>query len=286
MQVQVERQSFQSDDGERLHVAVVGEGPPLIFLHGWTTNHQEWLPYAKHLADIRQVYCWDARGHGGHSLLTAYPPTLERMARDLHQLITHFRLQQPTLVGHSMGALTVWEYLRQFGCDHLARLCLIDQSPKLLTDDDWRLGIYGNFPAERNAEFIDELRNDFAEALLRLGANGCNKRFTANYQCNSDGIKALRQYLKTLEPEPLIRCWESLSQADYRDVLPQIAVPTLLIYGGESTFYSQATAEYVRDRIPQATLKIYEGLDHSPHLWNPRQFVDDLRDFVSASDFD
>jgi pimeloyl-ACP methyl ester carboxylesterase len=121
---------------------------------------------------------------------------------------------------------------------------------------------------------------------LRLGARGDNRRFTAAYRRNSIGIQTLRLYLQALEPGPLIRCWESLSQADYRDVLPRITVPTLLIFGGESTFYSPATAEYVKDHIPRAVLKIYEGLDHSPHLWQPQRFIDELRAFVRAPEPD
>jgi pimeloyl-ACP methyl ester carboxylesterase len=282
----VRRQCYAADDGERLHVAVLGVGPPLVFLHGWTSSHREWLFYGRHLADSCQVYCWDARGHGGHTPLTAHPPTLQRMARDLHALITHYQLQRPVLVGHSMGALTVWEYIRHWGCENLDRLCLIDQAPRLLTDDEWRLGIWGDFPAARNAAFVAELRTDFAEAVLRLGARGDNRRFTAAYRRNSIGIQTLRLYLQALEPGPLIRCWESLSQADYRDVLPRITVPTLLIFGGESTFYSPATAEYVKDHIPRAVLKIYEGLDHSPHLWQPQRFIDELRAFVRAPEPD
>ncbi|MEZ5584401.1 MAG: alpha/beta fold hydrolase [Candidatus Competibacteraceae bacterium] len=69
------------------------------------------MPYSKALADHYRVFCWDARGHGGS--LTQDSPNMARMARDLHQLITHYDLQQAVLLGHSMGALTVWEYIRR-----------------------------------------------------------------------------------------------------------------------------------------------------------------------------
>jgi pimeloyl-ACP methyl ester carboxylesterase len=77
--------------------------------------------------------------------MTDTPATVQRMAQDLRDLLQHFKLSDVTLVGHSMGALTIWEYIRQFGTDGLSRLCLIDQSPKLVTDATWSLGVYGDF---------------------------------------------------------------------------------------------------------------------------------------------
>lgn len=272
--------SFQADDGERIHVDIRGQGKPLVVLHGWTSSHQEWLPYAFDLKDHFRVYCWDARGHGQHRLQDSNSATVQRMAGDLRCLLERYELRRAVLLGHSMGALTVWEYVRQYGCDRLAKLCLIDQSPRLLTDTDWRLGIYGDFPAWRNREFIVLLRSNFAEAVLRLAADGHNPRFTQNYRRNSKGIRQLREYLHGLSPRPLIDCWESLTAADYREVLEVISVPTLLIYGDQSQFYQAGTARYVQERIADADLHIYRGTDHSPHLWQRDRFVSDLRSFL------
>lgn len=92
-----------------------------------------------------------------------------------------------------------------------------------------------------------------------------------------------RQRLQSLVPRPLIDCWTSLSAADYRDVLATITLPTLLVYGGASNFYSTATACYVRDSIPSARLHIYDDVDHAPHLWERERFVRDVLDFVAGA---
>ena len=268
------------DDGEAIHYLDIGQGRPIVILHGWTSNHQEWLSYAEALAEDYRVLAWDARGHSDHHYRSGSTVTVQRMADDLHRLIEHNSLQRPILVGHSMGALTIWEYIARHGDGHLGGLCLIDQSPKLVTDDNWRLGIYGNFSIERNRAFIDHLRTDFAEAVLQLAANGNNPRTAESYRRNTRGFQRLRQYLKTLQAEPLTECWASLTAADYRELLPRITVPVLLVYGDLSTFYSTETARYVHDRIPDNRLFIYEGTDHSPHLWQRDRFIDDLRSFA------
>ncbi len=272
---------FRADDGEPIHLRILGQGPPLVFLHGWTANHRAWVPYARELSDRHTCYCWDARGHGGHILTTAQSVTVERMAADLRNLVEHFGLDQVVLVGHSMGALTAWEYVRRYGCGRLAGLCLVDQSPRLVTDDAWPLGIYGNFDRARNRDFIGRLEEDFSAAVLRLVGDGNNRRAAREYRANTPEFQRVREYLRALSPQPLIDIWKSLTRADYRDVLPDITVPTLLVHGDESHFYSVEVAEYLRDHIPEASLHVYEGSDHSPHVWQRERFLDDLRAFTA-----
>lgn len=273
---------FIADDGEKIHLRISGDGPSLVLLHGWTSSHRDWNPFIDAFAPHFRVFRWDARGHGGHPLKGAGAPTAERMARDLQNLLDHYRLDQAVAVGHSMGALTLWQYLRDFGERRLSRLVFIDQSPRLLTGEGWQGGIYGDFGPERSATFMAELQQDFAEAVLRLVALGHNPQARALYQENAKGIQLARERLRALDPQPLIDCWASLTAADYRDVLAGIGIPALLVYGGASNFYSTATARYVRDSIPGARLHIYDDVDHAPHLWERERFVRDVLDFVAA----
>lgn len=273
---------FETDDGARINLKILGEGPPLVILHGWTASHLEWLPFAGHLANRHRVYCWNARGHGDSPATTETPPTLERMARDLGNLVEAFGLERPALVGHSMGALTVLEYIRQFGTTRLQKITLIDQSPRILTDAHWRLGIYGHFTARDNEDFIARMKSDFPEAVLQLAANGLNPRIARAYRDDSRAIRQLRRYFRGLKAAPLMACWESIAAADYRDVLPGIQIPALLIHGDESQFYSLEVARYLRDRIPDAALSVYEKSDHSPQIFQPGRFLQELEAFLDG----
>ena len=273
---------FVADDGEKIHVRISGEGSPLILLHGWTSSSQEWFPFLDELNAHHRVYRWDARGHGGHALAHPGSATVERMARDLKNLVDHYGIDNATAVGHSMGALTLWQYLRDHGTHGLGKLCLIDQSPRLLTADDWPHGIYGNFDVDRNRQLLTWLEDDFAEGVLKLTALGLNERARTKYEENAAGWERSRAGLRAQNPEPLINCWLSLTAADYRDVLANIPLPTLLVYGGQSNFYHTATAHYVADNIPNALLRIYEGTDHSPHQWQRERFVRELLEFIES----
>jgi pimeloyl-ACP methyl ester carboxylesterase len=255
----------------------------VVLLHGWTSSHQEWFPFVGELQKHHRVFRWDARGHGGHALSTPAAPTAPRMARDLLNLLDHYGLEKAGVVGHSMGALTTWQFIRDYGTARLSRIALIDQSPRLVTDTGWRLGIYGDFAPERSAAFVAALREDFAESVLRLTAHGLNARAREKYAENAKGWQRSREQLRAQFADPLVACWQSLVEADYRDVLETIDVPALLIYGGESNFYHADTAHYVASRIPQAVLHIYEGTDHSPHQWQRERFVADLLAFFAET---
>lgn len=269
-------------DGTPIYYVSLGHGRPIIFLHGWTAESREWLPYGAELADEFNVFCWDARGHGDHEISPECDTHIARMAADLDHLIRHHNLTDVVLVGHSMGALTAWQYIRDYGTAALSGLCVVDQSPKLQTDDEWHEGVYGNFDAAANDRFIKFLQGDFAEGVLQLVANGHNVRSRENYENNSRGFQKMREYLQRLPAPQLIHAWASLSREDYRAVLPSIDVPALLIYGDESQFYSQDLARWVAEQIPDTELFIYEGSDHSPHLWHKERFIYQLRKFAAG----
>ncbi len=276
-------ESFTTDDGARIRVAVAGDGPPVVLMHEWAADHRLWEPVIHRLQSRFRLYAWDARAHGGHGPSGTAVATVGRMAEDFAQLMAHFRLDRPLIVAHSMGALTFWEYVGRYGADGVGKVCILDQSPCLVTGDDWHLGIYGDFPPARRDALTAHLKRDFPEAVLSLIGHGKNRRIRELYEANSKGIQKIRAHLGTLDPGPLIAVWESLVAADYRPVLPRVTVPGLLVYGTDSNYYGVETGEYVRDAMPDARLLVYEGADHAPHLAMPEHFAADFTAFANEA---
>ena len=272
-----------ADDGEQLHVRRSGSGIPILLLHGWTANHAWWSLLAKSVGTRYQLLRPDARGHGDHALVINPEPDVKRLARDIINLLDHYGIERVVAVGHSMGALTLWQCLRDFGTGRFSQLCFIDQSPKLLTDASWSGGIYGDFDSARAQQLEDDLGTDFIETVLRLAALGLNDKARETYLRNSAGWRAVREAMRHINPKPAIAIWKSLVAADYRGVLATINLPTLLAYGTASNFYTAETARYVAAQIPQARLSFYQGADHSPHLAEPERFAAELTRLIDAS---
>ena len=81
---------FLADDGEKIYLKISGDGPPLVMLYGWTSNHQEWFPF---IADLQKHHTVSSLGRERPrrtSLAGNDQPTVSRMARDLHLLLKHF----------------------------------------------------------------------------------------------------------------------------------------------------------------------------------------------------
>ena len=267
---------YDADDGASLTVHIAGSGPDLVILHGWTSAYTDWRRLLERFEADFTCYFWEARPHRyGNG-------TVERMARDLDRVVERFSLNKPLVVAHSMGAMVAWQYVRQFGCQSLGGLCIIDQSPKLITTSDWSLGLFGDFTEADNRRFIAEMERDFPAAALDLIAYSRSRGDgTKGPGIPSAILEPRRERLLKMTPEPWIACWRSFSVQDYRSVLPRIDVPALLIYGGRSGYYGRAVADYVRDRIPASRLRVYPEAGHSPHVEEPDAFYREVVSFGS-----
>ena len=272
------------DDGQCLRVVRRGEhasGRPVVCLHGWTSTHADWTHWTQALAGAHPSFAWDARAHADVPL-TGAPATLERMADDLDALIRHYALERPLLLGHSMGALTIWMHALRHPGTAIGGYGLIDQTPKLVTGAGWRFGIYGDFSAQRNRWFIARQREDFAEAVLELTADGLNARARERYEREPAKFQRSRDGLGALAHAALTACWCSLAAADLRPALARLRAPVLLVHGGESNFYGPDTAHWMHAQMPHARLEIWDGADHCPHFWQRDRFLGELRALLAA----
>lgn len=268
-------ETVPTHDDITIDVAISGSGPALVILHGWTSGYSDWEKVVEQLSSHFTCFVWNARAYHGES------PTIENMAKDAKTLMEHFKLEKPMLMGHSMGALTSWEHIRQFGDSHLSRLIIIDQSPKLMTDPQWKLGLYGNYSAAHDQAFVDGLKNDFADTVMNLIGKG-KQLSDAQRAALMDHpvIAARRERVRALSGPPWIESWNSFVGNDYRSVLKEISVPTLLLYGKKSAFYGEAVANYVNDSIANSRLVMFEHAGHSPQIEEPEKFISELLAFV------
>lgn len=114
------------EDGVELYYEDVGMGDPILFIHGvWMSSRffKKQLPY------FRQKYraiSIDLRGHGQSSHADS-GHTVATYAKDLKEFIKKLDLRDVTLVGWSMGAFVIWEYIHQFGEDGIKGTVIVDE---------------------------------------------------------------------------------------------------------------------------------------------------------------
>ena len=274
-------QPFVADDGLRIPVRVLGEGTPVVLVHGLGCSHRHWLPVARRLRRRCRVYAWDARGHGACRPEPGSVITLSRLANDLQQLIAHFGLVRPVLVGHSMGALAVMQYLRDHGTAGVCGVALVDQSPRIVTDEGWRLGLFGGCSREMILGLVAGARENLAEAVLHEVEAATGPWLRRQMAADAPFGRLLRRWLGGLDTGGLLDLAESLALADFRALLPTLDLPTWVVLGGNSPHYSGVPLDrYYRRVVPHASVDVYERSGHSPHVAEPGRFANDLLRFI------
>jgi pimeloyl-ACP methyl ester carboxylesterase len=245
----------------------VGEGPPLVLVHGGTVDGRMWQPQLAALADEFTVVAWDEPGTGRSSDVPADFRLLD-YANCLAALIDALALGAVHVAGLSWGGTLVLELYRHHP-EQVATLILVD------TYAGWK----GSLPEEE----------------LQARVEGVHRVLTApagEFDPTPPGLFAgdpPTEFLPLLEEIAADFRRESLrvevllmAEADQRDLLPRIAVPTLLIWGEQDVRSPLRVARQFEQAIPDATLVVIPGAGHVSNLERPDEFNDVVREFCRA----
>jgi pimeloyl-ACP methyl ester carboxylesterase len=274
---------YMADDGQSIPLRITGEGAPVVLVLGLGCSHRLWLRVARRLARRHRVFAWDARGHGQCRTEPGAPITLARLAHDLHQLMDNFQLDGVTLVGHSMGALTVMQYLSQFGTARVAAVAVVDQSPCIVTDGQWRLGLFGGCSADMLGNLIAGARTNLAETVLHQVEAAAGAWLRPRLAADAPLGRMLRRWLNHVEVMPLLDLAESLAAADFRPLMPRLDVPLLVVLGARSPHYAGLPLDaWYREAVPHASISVYPRAGHSPHYTEPARFARELIELIGA----
>lgn len=273
---------FIADDGQAIPVRVLGSsGLPIVLVHGLGCSHRHWLPVARRLARRARVYAWDARCHGSCVVAPGSAITLPRLGADLHGLLDHFGLERAVLIGHSMGALTVLQYLQDHGSARAIAVGLVDQSPRIVTDADWRLGLFGGCSRELLCGVIANARRDLPGVIAREVEAAAGEWLRQRLGPQAALGRLLRRWLSGFDASGLLDLAESLALADFRPLLPTLAVPVWIALGARSPHYAGVPLEaYYRRVVPHASVRVFERSGHSPHVAEPGRFARELMGFL------
>lgn len=265
----------ETGDRVRIYYEEKGDGPPLVFLHGWSMSGRVWRFQAEELASAYRVVTMDLRGHG-RSGFAGVDFAMADFARDVAALFAHLDLARATLVGWSMGvqvALAAWPALRK----RLAAMILVGGTPLFTASVDYPHGLP---PAEAKGMGV-RLKRDFNRTMGEFFQG----MFAAGELSREQENRIAREIVmggKLPEPEAARRSLEALASADLRAVLPDIALPVLLIHGSSDTICLPAASRYMADRLQNPRLEILEGVGHAPFLSRPAEFNAIVRGFLQG----
>ena len=246
-----------------------GQGPPLVLAHGAASDGRFWRPQLDALADAFTVVAWDEPGAGRSSDVRA-DFGLADYADCLAAVIEALALGPAHVAGISWGGTVVQELYRRHP-ELVATLVLVDTYAGWkgsLPPEEVRARIDGPLPGARlPAEEFDP-----ASVLPGWFAGDPPAEFST----------LLGEMAADVRPESMRIALGVMSEADQRDLLPRIAVPTLLIWGELDTRSPLTVAEQFERSISDTKLVVIPGAGHVSNLEAPEPFNDAVREFCRA----
>ncbi len=270
-------------DNTALHYVEAGEGRPLLLVPGWSQSAAEFVHQIDAFSKFAKVLAIDMRGHG-ESDKPEVGYRVQRLAKDLFDLIGGLALDRPDVLGHSMGCSIAWSYLSMFGDERpLGRLVLADEAPAVVAQPDWddetKAAAGCLFPDfETLAQFEGRVvaAKDAAatKALIRGMFTSSISEDDLNWIA-SENIKLPRPYAAELHHDHV--------SLDWRREIRSIRNRTLVI-GGDVSIFSARSQGWIAEQIPGARVEIFSEADKGSHFMffeNAEKFNGLVQDFLS-----
>lgn len=248
---------IETRDGVELFFRELGEGAPVVLIHGWPLNGDMWEYQVPALVEAgHRVVTYDRRGFGqSDQPWDGYD--YDTFADDLADLLEELDLAEVTLIGFSMGGGEVARYIGRYGTERLARAVLLGAVPPFLLQTEEHPagapqavfdGMIAGIKADRPQFFAE-----FGKSFYGLPDSGV-----------SDGIQSwtLTHALKA-SPQGTVDCVTAFGTTDFRKDLPKFDLPTLILHGDADAIVPIAiSAREAAKLIPGAVLKEIAGAPH------------------------
>ncbi|GAB4350133.1 MAG: alpha/beta hydrolase [Candidatus Abyssubacteria bacterium] len=268
--------SFVEVDGVRTHFVAMGTGEKaIVFVHGFSSSLYTWRECLEPLSKQYRVYALDLKGFG-FSEKPDSEYTVDAYVDFLIRFMDELELPSATLCGNSMGGNIAWRAALKYP-DRVERLILVDASgypsdhsgiPFLL-----RLGrlpgmgeIFGAFVSR------SQIRASLESAYFNDAAVTEETVDVYYYALRTEG--AMRAVLARLRG--------SAEEAEqWYTKIPEITVPTLIIWGKEDTWVKPENADRFHEDIEGSRLVMIPNCGHLPQEETPTEFVMAVLDFMS-----
>lgn len=269
-------------DGGKLYYEIEGNGRPVVLIHGWKASGDVYRETSERLKDSFTCIRYDQYGHM-RSVPAKKNPSIADLAENLHEVIGSLCREKPVLVGWSMGAATVMEYLGRYGCGDVDSVILVDYGPKMRNTGGWSYGaLSGRLGEEMLDKFLVLSKSDF-DAFLDSYYEATNPFYGLLDREKKDAFR--KERMQGQDPLILASLWEGLTETDYRSVLPKISVPTAIFHAGRWPVCTDGAAEYYKEHIPAPVRLVkFKKATHAIMVDEPEKFAEEIRNFIERKE--
>ena len=247
-----------------IYVEDVGKGFPFVFVHGYLGSSEMWSLqkefFSKHYRVIIPALPGFGESHNVKSL-----DSINKMARQIIDLLDQKNIDKFNLIGHSMGGMIVQEITKLIG----------DRVNKLIC---FATGSIGEIPGR--FETIDETR----EKLKKDGIEVSFSRVPKKWFVKGDKDKnyyLCKKAVKDVSLETADNALLAMKNWRGKENLKNIKNETLIIWGDKDTSYNFDQVDTLNKNIKNSRLEIFKDCAHNVHLEQPDQFNNLVQKFIS-----
>jgi pimeloyl-ACP methyl ester carboxylesterase len=254
--------------GIELAYDLVGEGQPVLLLHGFPFNRSMWRGQAEFLSASYQVIKPDLRGHGETTVTET--ATMDEMASDVAALLDELKIERAVIGGLSMGGYVTLAFYKKFP-QRVRALVLADTRPQADTNEAKQIR------QQQAVKALKEGMSPIAETLLP-------KALAPKTLDEQPEVAArVREMMLSMKPQGTAAALRGMAaREDHTKLLPQINVPALIIVGSEDAITPPDVSEAMQREISNSRLEIIEGAGHVSNLERPAEFNRAIREFLDG----
>jgi non-heme chloroperoxidase len=260
-----------------IHYEDHGTGQPVVLIHGYPLSGRAWDKQAQVLLEAGyRVITYDRRGFGQSSQPTS-GYDYDTFAADLNTLLEHLDLRDVVLAGHSMGTGEVTRYLGRYGSARVAKGVLVAPIPPyLLQADDNPDGV----PQSLFDGFAEAARADTPAWMKGFLGNFYNIATLRGTLVSDEAFQASWNLAVTASATAAVACIGTWT-TDFRDDLPEIDVPILVIQGdADQVLPLDKTGKKLPGLIKDVQLVVIEGGPHAIPWTHADEVSTALLDFI------
>lgn len=244
----------------------------MIFVHGLGTDQTAWQPIAAEFEATHRIILFDNMGAGATTPdedFAQHYHSIDRYADDLLDICGYLQIENAVIVGHSVGAMiSLLAAIQYPGC--FSHLIMIGASPCYLNHPDYSGGFTSadiNNIYKAVTHHFDDWVVDFASSAM----SNHDKPHLAIY---------FAQTIRSFQPEFMLTVLSSILNSDFRDRLPSVVTPTLIIQSLNDVFVPLQVATYLNNKIANSELSIINAQGHLPHISAHPAVVDAIKAFL------
>jgi pimeloyl-ACP methyl ester carboxylesterase len=236
----------------------LGNGVPLMLVHGYPLDHTIWNNVAGLLKNDFDVILPDLRGFGESTTVeTQY--TMFDMADDLAGLLDHLHLEKILIVGHSMGGYVSLAFAKKY--------------PQWVSG----LGLVASQAVADSPEGKDR-RYQTAADVTQKGVGIVAEGMTPKLSANASVQGFVRSLMERQTQSAVIGSLKAMAEReDLFSRLSSVSFPVVLIHGDADALIPVERAREIKAALPSARLVELQGIGHMPMMESPNETVSGLR---------